>query len=200
MLSQRGKVYARAAGLAVLVCAGLASWWWFRDLTHTRVYRMGFQHMPPAQYVDAQGRPRGPIIEAIEDAARRTGIRLEWVRVQEGPEAAFHGQKVDLWPLLGSSPDRERFIYITDPYLRITYWLVTREGTPIGKRWDGIRVARAAGVAPTKWGARMLPGADYVILKSQQDAMEAACRGEVTAALVAEGMGDAILMTKPPAL
>ena len=196
----RGMPYFRAVGLAALtICAGAASWWWFHDLTHSRVYRMGFQHMPPAQYVDAQGRPEGPVVEAFTDAARSAGIRLEWVRVQDGPDAAFHGKKVDLWPLIGRSPDREHYIYITDPYLRLTYWVVTREGTRIGTRWDGVRVARAAGVASTAWGARMLPGADYVILKSQQDAMEAACRGDVTAALVAEGMGDAILMTKPAA-
>ena len=160
---------------------------------------MGFQHAPPAQYADAEGRPRGPVIEAIEDAARIAGIRLQWVQVQEGPDAAFRDRKVDLWPLIGKSPERERRIHISDPYIRLTLWLVTREGAPVPGRWTGLRVGRAAGAVPAKWSERLAPGAQFVYFPSQRDAMEAACRGEVAAAVVAEGMGDAVLMTKPPA-
>jgi signal transduction histidine kinase/ActR/RegA family two-component response regulator len=195
----RGQLVVRAVALAALLCLCAGVWWWFRDRTHDRVYRMGFQHMPPAQYADAQGRPRGPIVEAINDAAARAGIRLEWVRVQEGPEAAFRGRQVDLWPLIGRTPERERFIHFTDPYLRLTYWVVTLEGKPVPRRWAGQRIARAVGTIPTRLGSRLMPGAQYVIVKSQQEGMEAACRGEVAAALVAEGMGDGALLTKPPA-
>jgi signal transduction histidine kinase/CheY-like chemotaxis protein len=43
-----------------------------------------------------------------------------------------------------------------------------------------------------------MPGARFMPMQNQQAAMEAACRGEVDGALIAEGMGDAILMMKPP--
>ena len=185
-----------ALALLVGVCGTAA--WWFHDRTHSRVYRMGFQHSPPAQYADAQGRPMGPTVEAINAAARISGIRLQWVHAEEGPDAAFRARKVDLWPLIGKAAGRERSIYISDPYLRLTYWVVTREGAPIPERWNGLRVARTKGAVPAKWSERLLPGAEFVFLKSQRDAMEAACRGDVAAALLAEGLGDGVFMTKPP--
>ena len=198
MRQGRAKRHARAVALALLLCVCGAAWWRFHDRTHSRVYRMGFQHSPPAQLADAQGRPMGPTVEAIDAAARVAGIRLQWIRAEEGPDAALRSKKVDLWPLLGKTPGRERSIYISDPYLRLTYWVVTLEGAPVPGRWTGLRVARAKGAVPAQWSERLLPGAQFVYLKSQRDAMEAACRGDVAAALLAEGLGDGVFMTKPP--
>jgi hypothetical protein len=38
--------------------------------------------------VDSQGGPAGPAVEVVREAARRIGIKLEWVHSPEGPEAA----------------------------------------------------------------------------------------------------------------
>ena len=192
------RVYAPAIALALGVCLGTGAWWHFHDRTHDRVYRMGFQHMPPAQYVDAHGGPAGAIVEGINDAARLAGIRLQWVRVQEGPEFAFRQKKVDLWPLIGKSSDREKFIHFSDPYLRLTYWILTLENNPLPKNWAGLKVAHGVGTVPPKWEGRLTPGAQSVVLKSQLEAMKATCQGEVAAALLLEGMGDGAVMTKPP--
>ena len=159
---------------------------------------MGFEQMPPAEFADPQGHPQGPIVEAVADAARHAGIRLEWVRIDEGPEAAFRGRKVDLWPLVAGTPERQAFIHISDPYLRITFWLVTLDGTRVPDNWAGQRIARAGGTVPLKRANLMLPGAHFVMLNAQQDAMEAVCRGEVAGAVVAEGMADSVLLSKPP--
>ena len=94
-LGWRRKGYVRAAAVTLLLCTLGGSWWWFRDRTHDRVYRVGYQHAPPAQLVDAGGRPQGAVVEAIGLAARRAGIQLEWVLVPEGPDAAFAANKVD---------------------------------------------------------------------------------------------------------
>ena len=198
-LGWRRKGYVRAAAVTLLLCTLGGSWWWFRDRTHDRVYRVGYQHAPPAQLVDAGGRPQGAVVEAIGLAARRAGIQLEWVLVPEGPDAAFAANKVDLWSLIGRTPARENRIHISDPYLKLTYWLVTREqSVPVSRQWAGMRVARASGGVPAFWGDRLMPGARFMPMQNQQAAMEAACRGEVDGALIAEGMGDAILMMKPP--
>ena len=185
----------RLAALGAVLCLSVSIWWQFHDRTHDRAYRIGYQHAPPAQYVDAEGHPAGPIVETLREAARQTGIRLEWVRVQEGPDVAFRDHKVDLWPLIAHSAAREGKIHFSDPYLRLTYWVVTLENNPLPADWKGRQVARTAGFIP-KW-INLTPGADFVLAKTQQQAMDAACRGEVAAALVAEGMGDGILMTKP---
>ncbi len=184
--------------MAILVFGG-TGWWMLRDRTHDRVYRMGYQYSPPAQLLDAAGGPTGPMVEAVNASAQRAGISLHWVHVPEGPEAAFASKKVDLWPIIAKTPARERSIHITDPYLKLTYWVVSVEGTALPQKWAGVRVGRGSGSIPTKWGDRLVPGAQFVVVPNQRDAMEAACRGEVEAALVAEGLGDGILMEKPPA-
>jgi signal transduction histidine kinase len=188
------------AAICVLALAlGVFSWWWFRDRTHDRVYRMGYQYSPPAQLLDVAGRPKGAVIEAVTDAAKGSGIRLEWVHVPEGPEAAFRGKRVDLWPLVGRSRAREALMYISEPYIKLTYWVVTMEGTAIPQKWAGLTVARGGAPVPAIWGATFMPGADFRSYGNQQLAMEAACRGEVPAALVAEGLGDGLLVKKPAA-
>ncbi len=188
----------RVVALTVVLILCTAGWWLLRDRTHDRTFRMGYQYAPPAQYLDAAGGPTGPVVEAVNAAARKSGIALQWVPVPEGPEVAFASKKVDLWPLIGKSPAREQFIHISDPYIKLTYWIVTLEGAPIPAKWAGIRVGRGSGSIPTKFGQHLAPDANFVVFPNQKNAMEAACRGEVEAALVAEGMGDGILSEKPP--
>ena len=55
-----------------------------------------------------------------------------------------------LWPLVASTPERQKFIHFSDPYLRLTYWMVTMEGTPTPQRWDGERVSHSASTVPPK--------------------------------------------------
>ena len=158
---------------------------------------MGYQHAPPAQIVNAQGQPDGPIVQMIKLAAERAGIRLKWVRVQEGPDAAFAAHKVDLWPLVGQTPARERLIHFSDPYLKLNYWAFTRESAPVPTSWSGMRVARSAGAVGAALSGTLMPGASFVVSGNQTDALIATCRGEVDAALVAEGLGDGVAMVKP---
>jgi signal transduction histidine kinase/CheY-like chemotaxis protein len=188
---------ARIVGIALLLFVGSGVWWWFRDRSRDRVYRIGFQNSFPAQYADTHGHPQGLIVEAIRAAARDSGIRLEWVEIEEGPDVAFRSGKVDIWPLMAKTAGRERSIFISDPYLRLTYWVVTRESDPVPGMWNGRVVARGMKTAPTVWGERLLPGARFAAMKGQEAAMEAVCRGEAEAALVLEGIGDGILMAKP---
>src|SRR5689334_6969225 len=114
------------AALAVL-CAVAAGWWWRHDRTQGRVFRIGHQASPPGQLLDARNRPVGPIPEALTEAARLTGIQLEWVFAPEGPDKALAAGRVDLWPLIIQRASREGKVYITEPYLRLTYWIVARE-------------------------------------------------------------------------
>lgn len=176
-----------AGGLfTVTVGLSVAGWWQFRDRTHERAYRIGYQS-------------KGAMWDVLNEAAARAGIQLEWVPAKEGPDKALAAKRVDLWPIIGQMPERDGWMRVSDPYLKMTYWVVTREGTPIPSNWTNARVARGAGTLPSTWAGRLLPGVHFDVRPEQQDAMEAACRGEVDAALVAEGMGDAILRVKPPA-
>jgi len=187
-----------AIGILAL-CAIGAAWWLFHDRTHERVFRMGYQYSPPGQLLDAHNGPSGAIHETIAEAAARNGIRLEWVLVPEGPDKAFAAQRVDLWPLIIQRADRVGHIYITEPYLRISYWIVTREGGSLPADWHGVRIGRGFAAVAQPWVDQNLPGSQTLMMKTQTDAMEAVCRGEIEIAVVAEGIGDGLLMSRPPA-
>jgi two-component system, cell cycle sensor histidine kinase and response regulator CckA len=81
-----------------------------------RVYRIGWEPDPPFQAIGSEGQPTGLAIELVREAARRRGIRLEWVR-QAGADAALREQKVDLWPLITIIPERKSYVHFTEPYL-----------------------------------------------------------------------------------
>jgi hypothetical protein len=170
---------AWTAALGATLCAAVAAWWWFHDSTHDRVFRMGYQYSPPGQLLDQQNQPSGAVPEAVREASNRTGIRLEWVFAPEGPDKAFAAHKVDLWPLMIQRPERRTQVYISEPYLRLTYWVVTREGFAVPTNWSGMRIARGFGAVAVVWMNAVMPGATSTVTKTQAEAMEAACRGDV---------------------
>jgi signal transduction histidine kinase/ActR/RegA family two-component response regulator len=196
-LPDRARAYARASLVLLLTGIAAIAWWQFHDRTRGRVFRMGYHYSPPGQLLDAQKRPSGPIVEGIRQAAARSGLRLEWVFVPEGPDVAFVANRVDLWPLITHRPERQGRIYISEPYLRLTYWVVTREGFTVPTNWSGMRVARVNGMVALAWIEHAMAGSAGVAAKTQSLAIEAVCNGDVEAAVVAEGIGDGLLMKRP---
>jgi signal transduction histidine kinase/ActR/RegA family two-component response regulator len=190
--------YAPIAAVALAIAAAGTLWWRFHDRTHDRVFRIGYQYSPPGQLLDPHNGPTGPVPEAVSEAARSHGIRLEWVFSPEGPDKAFAARKVDLWPLIIAREDRIGRIYISEPYLRLTYWVVTREGVALPAPWQGVRVGRGYGAVANPWMNRFMPGADSVIRPAQAEVLEMVCRGELDVAVVTEGIGDGLLMRRPP--
>ncbi|MCX6589038.1 MAG: response regulator [Acidobacteria bacterium] len=165
---------------------------------HTRVYRVGFSALPPAMNLSPQGRPIGPIPEGLQEAAHNLKIQLDWVPANEGPAAAFAAKRIDIWPILSPSPDLPQHLHFTAPYHRLAYWLITAESRPLPTKWAGLRLARACGGQAASWSQRIAPGAIEVEVQDQLAAFDAFCRGQADAALVAEGMSDGVLSSKPP--
>src|SRR5260370_18420352 len=94
-----------------------------------RVYRIGWQVDPSCQERGADGGPTGLAIELVRDAARRHGIRLEWVFQPGSSERALRNRKVDLWPLLTITPERKRVLHISDPYMQHENCFLVRAGS-----------------------------------------------------------------------
>jgi signal transduction histidine kinase/ActR/RegA family two-component response regulator len=191
--------YTRIVVSVLALCAALAAWWLFRDRTRDRVFRIGYQYSPPGQLLDAHNGPSGAIHETIAEAAARKGIRLQWVFAPEGPDKAFAARRVDLWPLIIQRPERAGRIYISEPYLRITYWVVTRESFALPSNWAGVRIGRGFAAVAQPWVDQTMPGSQTLMMTTQTEAIEAVCRGTIELAVVAEGIGDGLLMSRPPA-
>jgi signal transduction histidine kinase/ActR/RegA family two-component response regulator len=144
--------------------------------------------------VSADGQPYGPTVDTVGEAARRAGVSLRLVLRPEGPEAAMAAHRVDLWPLLADLPRRRDAFYISAPYLRPNYWLVSLK--PLGI--TSLQKARGRRIGCTRSVATPLVQAEFPssILISHPSApanLRAVCTGEVDAAVTADDMAEASL-------
>ena len=105
MLSTVGRL-ARAG--TILVAAGIAgalAYSYFASrfpAIPQRALRIGFEPNPPFQVRTDTGFG-GLAIEIVNEAARRAGIRLQWVETGTSSDEAFAKGMVDLWPLMAST-------------------------------------------------------------------------------------------------
>jgi hypothetical protein len=53
------------------------------------VYRIGWEESPPFQMKGETGAPTGFAVQLVEEAARRRGIRLQWVWSPKSSEASL---------------------------------------------------------------------------------------------------------------
>jgi signal transduction histidine kinase/CheY-like chemotaxis protein len=155
---------------------------------------MGFQSSPPRQLVSPDGQPFGPTIDTIREAAKRSGIRLQWVLAPEGPDAAMAAHKVDLWPLLADLPRRRGTIYLSRAYIHPDYFLVTLKSRGIDsvEKTKGRTISYTHGIA----GQVVQPQVPQAILVSRPDAassLHAVCTGEVDGAVTADDIVDSSL-------
>ena len=117
------------AGIACVV-AGTVIWTGFRRPGQNRVYRIGWDPDPPFQAIGHDGEATGLAVELVREAARRRGIRLEWIHQPIGGDAALRDGKVDLWPLMTIIPERRSYMHITDSYLESSYCFLVPASSP----------------------------------------------------------------------
>ena len=172
---------------AVVVAAAAAAYRRTPDLTQ-RTFRIGFENSPPDQVLGPGNQPIGSAVEIVAEAARRSGIRLEWVYMPSGPEAALSRGAVDVWPLLGRLPDRLSRFYISDPWSFRHFWLVVKRAKGY-TRFGELSGKTVAVVYPgtQERAARMfLPHISTLRVRSVAEVLGAVCSGAVEAGLVGE--------------
>jgi hypothetical protein len=74
------------------------------------VYRVGVENSPPHMVVDPDGSVKGLVIEVLQEAARRRGLRLQWVPIDVagGLDASLADGVVDMWGNVGYCGDNAR--------------------------------------------------------------------------------------------
>ena len=151
-----------------------------------RTYLIGYQNSPPDQIVLPDGSPGGPAVEIVREAAKRRGIRLQWVRIPAGPEAVLANGAVDLWPLFSDLPERKAKYFISKPWCSRRFWLavdkssaITRlsqiKGKTIAVRYPGTNASLASGY---------FPGASILRRTTFTDILRSICTGEADAGLM----------------
>ena len=175
------------ACLCGLIAVLLAAAPWFRPQPFAgRTCRIGVRANSQNDTAHPDGRVDGLAVEVVAEAARRAGIRLQWVDSPEGPDAALRSGKVDLWPLLSILPERKRYVHVSDPWMAGERCLVTRGPPPSG--WNGVTVTY--GLGPVSSLTRSLPGARPLYKQGEVAAVQSLCSGESAAAFIlAQSMG-----------
>jgi PAS domain S-box-containing protein len=145
-----------------------------------------------------EGGPTGIAVETINEAARRSGISLQWVQTGTSSEQSFHRGLVDLWPLMADLPDRRKWIHITVPWLHTNHTLVLRQkATPPDRGFTG-RVAIFKLPVHSRLAREQFPEAQLVQFADTHDVIRAVCTGSVGAAFMELRAALAALTEKPP--
>jgi len=167
-----------------------------------RVYRIGADHSPPYSLLFPGVTVRGMNIDIMNEAARRAGIRLEWVPIATSADDAFQRRLVDLWPAGGASPWRVQHLYFTEPWLRNSFVLVSAVSAPVLKPSDlpgNLPVAYRSGGLLDVIMHQLFPTGVLQRHRLREDAVEALCRGDAAAAVVEARSLQAMFLHRPSA-
>ena len=138
--------------------------------------------------------------EMVEEAARRSGVRLEWQLLKEGPHPALSARKVDLWPLLSVRTDSGAKIHFTEPYLSNAFVSVAvdpRVVTPAGQRQIR-RVASARFPIVLQIVHQNFPQAESVGFLTRQEAVAEVCNGRADIAVLEARPLQQFALERPP--
>ena len=178
----------------------------------SRPLRIGIWHGPPMEIWKADGKVGGLGPEVINAAARRVGMRLEWVSPKEGPEELLPSGKVDLWGNMTVTPKRRELFFLTEPWSENIYGLVSLASSfPVPKQAPKKVPQKVPKKVPKKViGALDTPVLLFMSLKVRPDAelksyddrdhlFDGLCRGEVQYFLVDQRSLVQHALTRTPA-
>jgi signal transduction histidine kinase len=149
-----------------------------------RVYRIGYEEVRPVHFTGKDGRATGLAVELVSEAARRRGIRLQWLVEAESSEAALKAKRVDLWPMMTLRPERKGVVYISDPYQAGESCLMVRRESGYRRLEDLRNSTISYGGLPLdlKLLREAFPNARMVAIESPKERLEAVCQQRVDAA------------------
>lgn len=152
------------------------------------VYRIGWENSPPFQQPDEKGQPSGLAVDLVREAARRSGIKLQWIRQPASSENSLRNGLVDLWPLMTITPERKRFLHFSDPYLQHEHCLLVRSPSAYIQPQDLSRATIACLNMPIlrRLVHRVLPNAMLVGKPTIEQAVEEVCHARADAVFTEE--------------
>ncbi len=182
--ASRGVGLPGVVASAVLIAGGLFLINWYAHSVPDRVYRVGVDSAPPYYEVAADGSVRGFAVDVLKEAARRRGIRLQWV-VADGPRSGLTSGKVDMWPLMAATPERLKLWHFTEPWVQSYYAVMTFQSnelpTPMAAAQARVAVAKIPPRA-RDLAREILPRSQILLENDNSTMLEAVCAGKADAA------------------
>ena len=153
-----------------------------------RTIRIGFQNSAPYHFPDSHGNASGPAVDILREAARRKNVNLQWVYSPQGPEAALSSGAIDLWPIIGDLPERRKFLYISAPWVKMTYVLLAPQSLHLRRVEDfgnwPLAVTRIS--LDSRIAHRYFGKATYLNTANSSDLVVAVCTGQAKAGILAQ--------------
>jgi signal transduction histidine kinase len=162
---------------------------------------MGYSQFPPLSYRTSSGLAAGLVVEVMEEAARREGIRLEWRYAAGGGPDLLQARTVEAWPTLHTPQPLPKGVFATDPWWHIDTQVLTPLGSPIQKAADlsGKRVAIQDSPFYRSQVERHLPASIVLVpLDTGVAATQAFCRGEADALFLNQYTLHRMMLVRPP--
>ena len=152
-------------------------------------------YYPPIEYFDEAGAYRGITADFMALMAERLGLVADvkrypsWNHVIE----ATHQGEVDIWGAAAYTPERDKFMAFTDPYIHLPAVIVVRKekSGPMNMRdLQGMKVVLIRNYASAEYVKQNFPGLNYIEVPD----LEAGLR------MVSYSIADAIIATNAAAL
>ncbi len=186
--------------VAACAIAGLLALHYFARPVPTppqRPLRIGFEDNPPFQTRTANGYA-GLTVETVREAAKRAGIKLEWVETGKSSEESLRHNLVDLWPLVVDLPERRKYMHFARPWMHSSYVLLFREGTPpVGSGFTG-KIAVFGIPLHSRVLHERFPKALVVETLASHGVMTQVCTGAVAAGFFEMRVAHSELRDSPP--
>jgi PAS domain S-box-containing protein len=186
-----------ASGL-LLIFIILILWHFFSPIrVPNRLYKVGWRPFAPF-IIPTQGEdPTGLVVDLVNEAARRRGIRLKWMATNHPILEAVRLHEADLFPVTAADEERKKIMHVTDPYLESETCLIFRADSAFQKESDlaGSPVSLADRTSIKNRFAAILPQSTPVIHKDATEVLSDVCRGVSNAALLEEGEANVALVS-----
>jgi PAS domain S-box-containing protein len=157
--------------------------------------RAGYAKFAPYVTIDDQGAPSGLAVQLVQQAAHRSGVRLEWIAVEDAEKALRDGQ-IDLFPIFTLTDERKRGLYPSTPWWEMSHSLVSLRDHPLKDPAyaSGRRIAIRNLAYGTAIATSYLPGASLVPMRDSRTMVSSLCAGKVDGLLLdARLLYDALL-------
>jgi len=161
-----------------------------------RPLRIGFEQNPPVQ-IRTDGGYSGLAVETVNEAAKRAGVRLQWIETGTSSDEAFQRGAVDLWPLMADLPDRRKRLHISRPWLHSNHVLLLRADARSLDRGFSGRIALVKMPLHARLARELYPKAQLAQFPDSEEVVSQVCTGASSGGFLEGRVAATALRDKP---
>jgi diguanylate cyclase (GGDEF)-like protein/PAS domain S-box-containing protein len=148
-----------------------------------RELTVGAMQFSPFVIVGADGRISGLAVDIVNEAARRTGIKLHYVQIEQNNiDSDLRSGRIDLFPLLTLTAKRSKELYASQSWWSNEISLISLKSAPVTiSESNGKRIAIRGMPIVRNLALQIMPGAELVTIPASSEIVTALCEGKVDA-------------------